>query len=472
MKQLFQKKNKMAALLLTAVIAITAGCTSATPTNGVASNPEVPSAKTASASTETVELTVTGRRPQGDSFGPDNLVKAADKLNLELEKENSKYRLKVTPVLKTVGDELNQYIIFASKSGKGPDIMEIGYTNIGWLAEGNYIMQLDGIEKEAVFKNQMPGYWDAVTWDKHIWGVIQDTEARPVFFFKPHLKKLGWTDEQISALPKKVENGEFTMQDMMDIAKQAVDQKLVKHGFLHNTGPRDVASLYVNNGVQMYDEDKKQYVFDKASVIETLKSVKEMVDANLLPSSMMTYSEEDRLKELVNGNALFVGGGIWEEERFKRNGYHEELGNVNSEWIKENLGIMLLPPTQKGGKPITMSNPYTYVASKKTKHPDLVKRLLVEVSAPEFQKAHAVPSSHIPFTKEGQELAKDSEWLTTVSYMTNYSRFVPNHPDEPKYEKIRAEAVKNVETGEMTPERAADWMEQQMKLDLGSIVVK
>ncbi|WP_248930225.1 ABC transporter substrate-binding protein [Paenibacillus hamazuiensis] len=472
MKLLNGNKVKLAVVLLTAVTAISTGCGAKT-TEGNKSvagdNAGQASAQTAG-NVETVELTVAGRRPVGDSYGMENLAKAAEKLNQKLEKEDSKYRLKVNPVLKP--DDLNQYIIFSSKSGKAPDIAEIGYSNIGWLAEGNYVMQMDDMKNQDVFKNLMPGYWNAVTWDKHIWGVIQDTEARMVFFYKPHLKKLGWTDEQIAALPKKVENGEFTMQDMADVAKQAVDQKLVKHGFLHNTGPRDVAAFYVNNGVQMYDEDKKQYVFDKANVVETFKEVKQLVDSGLLPDSMMTYSEKDRLKEIVNGTALFVGGGIWEEARFKQNGYHNELGNVNSEWIQQNLGVILLPPSKKGGKPITMSNPYVYVASKTTKHPELVKRLLVEVSAPEYQKNHATQSSHIPFTKEAQELAKESAFLNSVSYMTNYSKFVPNHPDEPKYEKIRAEALKNVETGTMTPEKAAEWMEQQMKLDLGSIVVK
>jgi inositol-phosphate transport system substrate-binding protein len=470
MNQRLPKTFKSTALLLAAVTIMSAGCSGKVPTKAL--NSGAGDQVGAAAMIETVELTVSGRRPTGDSFGPDNLIKAANQLNQDLEKEKSKYRLKVTPVLKTVGDELNQYIIFSSKSGNAPDIVEIGYSNIGWLAQGNYVMQLDGMEKEAVFKNLMPGYWNPVTWDKHIWGVIQDTEARPVFFYKPHLKNLGWTDEQIASLPKKVESGEFTMQDMIDVSKQAMDQKLVKHGFLHNTGPRDVGAFFFNNGVQMYDEDKKQYVFDKANVLETFKSVKQLIDAQVLPTTMMTYSEQDRLKELINGTALFVGGGIWENQRFKNNGYHNTLGNVSDEWLQQNIGVMLLPANKKGGKPVTVSNPYVYVVSKKTKQPDLVKRLLVQVSAPEFQKSHAVPSSHIPFTKEGQELVKDNAWLNTVSYMTNYSKFVPNQPDEPKFEKIRNEAVQNIETGTMTPEKAAEWMEKQMKLDLGSVVVK
>ncbi|UUZ80455.1 hypothetical protein LJK88_37095 [Paenibacillus sp. P26] len=148
---MYGNKVKLAVFLLTAVTAISTGRGAKT-TEGnksVAGDNAGQASAQKVGNVETVELTVAGRRPVGDSYGMENLAKVAEKLNQKLEKEDSKYRLKVTPVLKP--DDLNQYIIFSSKSGKAPDIAEIGYSNIGWLAEGNYVMQLDDMKKPGCF---------------------------------------------------------------------------------------------------------------------------------------------------------------------------------------------------------------------------------------------------------------------------------------------------------------------------------
>jgi inositol-phosphate transport system substrate-binding protein len=226
-----------------------------------------------------------------DSSAParaNNFIKAADMLNAQLEKENAKQRVKVNAVVKPLADEdFKQNFIFASKSGNASDIYATTFSNIGWMADGDYLLNLDGIEKEDVFKNQIAGYWDAVTWDKSVWGVIQDTEARPVYFWKPALKKLGWTDEQIAELPGKVEKGEFTMGDMDKIAKDAVDQKIVQNGFVPTTGQSDLALLFYSHNVEMYDKEKAEYVLDKAHMTDTLQWIKQLLDSKVLPAAAL-----------------------------------------------------------------------------------------------------------------------------------------------------------------------------------------
>ncbi|SFJ40541.1 inositol-phosphate transport system substrate-binding protein [Paenibacillus sp. UNC496MF] len=410
-----------------------------------------------------------------DSSAParaNNFVKAADMLNAQLEKENAKQRVKVNAVVKPLADDdFKQNFIFASKSGNAADIYATTFSNIGWMADGDYLLNLDGIEKEAVFRNQIPGYWDAVTWDKHIWGVIQDTEARPVYYWKPALKKLGWTDEQIAALPDKAEKGEITIADMDKIAKDAVDRKIVRNGFVPTTGQSDLALLYYSHGVEMYDKDKAEYVLDKAHMTDTLKWIKGLLDAKVLPAAALSAPKDDNLKAMINGETMFMVAGVWDEAKWRTRGMEKTQGNVSTDFIMQNIGVMLMPPAEKGGKPVTVSGPWTYVVSKQTKHPELAKRLLTYVSAPELQKEHDEQSSHLPFTKEGQALIKDDAWLSANSYLINYSRFIPNDPDQPKFAKIYTDAIKNIATGK-SPEETVKWMEQQMKLNLDKFTVK
>ncbi|NOU73560.1 hypothetical protein GC098_19400 [Paenibacillus sp. LMG 31458] len=404
-----------------------------------------------------------------------NFVEAAKSLNEKLEKENSKQRVQVEAIVKQAnGEEFQQQFIFASKSGNASDIYATGNANIGWMAKGDYLLPLTGIEKEPVFQNQMAGYWNAVTWNKQVWGVIQDTEARPIFFNKNVLKKLGWTDQQIADLPKKAENGEFTLADMTDLAKKAVDSKVVNSGLMMTSGGTDLPVIFFDNGTEVYDASQGKYVLDKAHLKTTFEYLKNAVSQGIIPNGFVTANKDDYLKTIINDEGLFLQAGVWDEAKWRTRGMHKVTGNVTSEYVMNNIGVMVMPPVAKGQKPVTVSNPWVYVVSKGTKYPDLAKRLLIEVSAPKLQAEHAVQSSHIPFTKEGQqyETVKNNPWLNLVGYLTQYSKFMPNDPNEPKFEKIIKDATQNVVSGSMTPDQAVDWMGKQMKIDLGEVIEK
>ncbi|UVI29336.1 ABC transporter substrate-binding protein [Paenibacillus spongiae] len=404
-----------------------------------------------------------------------NFIEAANSLNEKLEKENSKQRVQVEAIVKSVkDDEFKQQFIFASKSDNANDIYATGYSNIGWMANGDYLLPLTGIEKEPVFQNQMPGYWDAVSWNKQVWGVIQDTEARPIFFNKNVLKKLGWTDQQIADLPKKSENGEFTLADMTDLAKKAVDSKVVNSGLMLTAGGKDLPVIFFNHGTEVYDASQGKYVLDKSHLKTTFEYLNNAVSQGMLSKGFVSESKDDMLKTLINDEGLFLQAGVWDEAKWRTRGMHKVTGNVTSEYVMNNIGAMVMPVANKDQKPVTVSNPWVYVVSKDTKYPDLVKRLLVEVSAPKLQAEHGLQSSHIPFTKEGQqyETVKKDPWLNYVSYLTQYSKFMPNDPNEPKFEKIMKDATQNVVSGSMTTDEAVDWMGKQMKIDLGEVIEK
>ncbi|PLR95790.1 sugar ABC transporter substrate-binding protein [Bacillus sp. T33-2] len=398
-----------------------------------------------------------------------NFESAAEKLNEELEKEKADYRVKIEPIVKPMSaEDFDKNFIFASQSNNAADIYTTSYASVGWMAEGDYILPLDSVKKEKVFENIMDGYWQPVTWDGKAYGVIQDTEARVVYFNKEILRKMGWSEEDINQLPKKAEAGEFTLNDMTDTAADARKQGFVKNGYEFDRGPNDVPMNFYNFGAELYDWKNKKFVLDKEKALKTFEWVKESRESGVVPAQNMTTDKAEKLARMLNQETLFAQGGIWDEAKFRTQGWHKELGNVTTDWIKQNVGVMNLPVVKKGQKPITVSNPYVYVVSKNSKNPDIAKRLLAHVSAPELQAKHAVETSHIPFTKEGQEheQVKANEWINSVNYLTNYSKFTGNHPDQTKYSKILIDATSYVMSGEMTPEKAVGYIEEQMALNL------
>ena len=424
------------------------------------------------ATVETVKIQIMTR----DGSAParvNNFNDAAKALNAELEKEKAPQRVEVDAFVKQMTDpEFDKYFIFAAQSNNSCDIYATNYSKIGWMANGNYLQPLDGIEKAPVLKNLMPGLWNAVTWQGHIYGVIQDMEARPIFVFKPALKKLGWTDAQIAALPGRVESGDFLLRDFIALAKESVAKGATKYGLLHPTGGSDLAVLFISNGTWFYDEGSQKFVLDKAKFLETFQWLEQMGKDQLIPKQFIGVDKNELLKAFVNGQTLFLLAGVWDEAKWRTSGFHSELGNVSSDWIEQNIGVMFMPASDKSVKPSTISNPWVYVVPKSTKNPQLIQRLLQAVSVPELQAKHGTESSHIPFTAEGMTAVKDNAWLTKVGFLLKSTKFMPLHPDKPKFEKILSESTSNVVTGKMTSAQAVEWMEKQMKLDMGDIIVK
>src|SRR5690554_5358381 len=114
--------------------------------------------------------------------------------------------------------------MLAHKTGAGADIRTISHSDLAMMAEGGYILELQQYIEDSEWGKYVediyPNLWNASKWKSKIYGVPQDTEARTVFFRKDILRKLGWSEEDISALPEKIENGEFTLDDMTILAKE------------------------------------------------------------------------------------------------------------------------------------------------------------------------------------------------------------------------------------------------------------
>jgi inositol-phosphate transport system substrate-binding protein len=447
----------MSTLILGA--AILSGCSQDEKASGESSNANEPKVVTIQAQTAGTELTRV-----------ENLVKASEKLNEELKEEGKNTEVKVeTSSFDGSWEDYAKQFMLAFKAKKEPDIYATGHENIGWLADGNYILSLDELKDSKEYSDVFPVLWDSVTYKEQIWGAMQDTEARPVFFNKDILKKIGWTDEQINDLPELVKNGEFTLDDMTKVAEEATAKGAAEYGILHRpvAGP-DFQVLSYNFGGKVYDPDTNQLVLDKKAVLKQLNYYNDIATKKLIPENLTATEWNNVHKMIVNGKTLFYYGGVWNVFNWTQDNFHDELGKVDANWVNEHFGMMLIPAAEKGGDPITLSHPFVYTVSSQTEHPELVKRLLELVADPELQTEHNVNTSHLPITKGGAEHPdyKADVTLGKVAYMSDYTTFLPNHEGYPKYSNALFTAIQAVELGKKTPEDALKDLETQLKNDL------
>jgi inositol-phosphate transport system substrate-binding protein len=401
-----------------------------------------------------------------------NLEKAAAKLNEELKAEGKNIQVNLETKQFDAGwDDYAKQFMLAFQAKKAPDIITIGHENIGWLADGNYIMPLDDLKDSEAFSDVFPVLWDSVTYKGKVWAALQDTEARPVFYNKDILKEMGWSDEQINELPEKVKAGEFTLGDMTKAAEEAVSSGASKYGIIHRpkNGPDFHYMNYVFGG-KLYDEAENKIVLDKSATKQQLGYFYEIAQKKLIPDNLIALEWNSTHSMVVNGESLFYFGGIWNVFNWGSDDYHKELGKVDPEWVDEHFGMMLIPAAEKGGRPLTLSKPMTYTVNINTEHPDLVQRILELSADPKLQTEHNLKTIHLPFTKGGAEDPdfKADRTLGSIAYMSEYTSFLPNHEGFLKYSNVFWNALQAVELGKQTPEEALQSMEQQLKSDIGN----
>ncbi len=408
---------------------------------------------------------------------------AAVVLNKELKEEGSN----ITVVVEAVKDEgqwsdYKKKFAMVAEDGQAPDIIVSGHEDIPIWANAGYIIPLADSKKEI--QNMYPEFgdvfdslWNCTLWHNKVWAIPQDTEARPMFFSKTKLKELGWSDEEIEGLPKKIEKGEFTLYDMIDTAKEAIAAGVVapEYGYWHR--PRkggDYIQYYVAHGGVMYDQDSDKLVIVKDALEKWYAFQRKIVEEGITPDKYIGTEWKIWHDVVANGKALFWNGGIWQWNDWAQN--YTEGG---MEVLKANTGYALQPAAEKGGAAGTLSHPLVYmVTTEKASnngHRDIVLRLLAKMTTPELNTRHAVDSTHIGILKSQMEYPAylDSEFLADVTYMLDSNYYQPNHVQYGLWFDIVWSGMLAAEQGEKSPEKAAEDTIKLLKMELGdSIIVK
>lgn len=369
-------------------------------------------------------------------------------------------------------EDYEKKIYLAFEAGKLPDIIAVGHEWIPVLADKGIIVPLDDYIKKFwgfAFYDIPETLWASVTYKGKIWAIPQDTEARPLYIWKDALKGLGWSDDEIAALPDKIKAGEFTLDDMLEVAKAAVDKGLVKYGILHRPTPGgELWQVILAYGGRLWNPDTGKMVLDKAATLKALQwFYKATQEYKVIPSDMTTWSWRAIHTAVVSGQTLFWFGGTWHWAEWQKVAYHPELGAVPESYLWEHFTFSLVPAGVKGGKPVTLSHPFVYVVTSQSDNPEGAAFVLAVTLQPEFDVAHAIGSAHIPVRKSSLEnpAMKSAKFLSDVAYMLDYTHFLPMHPLWGKYKKILYDGISAVELGKMGPEDALKFIEDSIKAD-------
>ena len=380
----------------------------------------------------------------------DNLKTAAERLNKMLEAAGVDLRVKVEGFFDTTDwSEFKQRVLFGFQSKQKFDILCSGHDDIGAWAEAGYIMPLDEFVKkywDETYYDIIPSLWEAMKYKGKIYGIPQDTEARPFYINKQVLKKLGWTDEEINALPEKIAKGEFTLEDFVEVAQEAVKRGLVKWGLFHRPKKGiDYFQIFTSFGVDFYDEQNAKFIFDKEKMLRVYDFFYKITNVwKITPPNMIGTPWSSVHKEVTSGNVLAWMGGTWNWAEWKR-----DYGKTEEEL--ENMFIIApFPKSKCCGRPNTLSHPIAYMIPAHTKYPELAFLLITLATAPELNMKHAVTSGHLPIRWQETVLPeyKKDFIMREGTKLLPFSGFIPNDDKFDLFNTIIFEGIQWAEAGQ------------------------
>ena len=382
-----------------------------------------------------------------------NIELAAERLNQIWKPAGAKVDVEVNfSTLKWGPFEQKFYIDF--KAGKAPDIL-----NLRWdrkLADGGFIVPLDKHVKEFWDFNYYDFYnnlWEGVTYKGKIWGVPNDISPVGIWYRKDILRKLGYTDQEISKMLP--ESGKTRLDKLAKLAEEAVHKGLVEYGILHrpSIGSGFYATLLMF-GVDVYDSKTDNLILDKPALVEYYKWHARMVKEGVIPPEPPSWRTI---------HTTFVEGktfSTWASHVGTPSEWKEVYGLKEKDW-KDNLGFMLFPPAVEGVEPVSVHEFAPYIISSQCKYPEVAALLIMFATSPEECAIHSSYALRPPYRKASLDHpeVKDIEHIQRIAPSVKFIKPVPVHPQFWPYMYRVFEALKGVEAGIIKPEEAVKDLE-------------
>ena len=446
------------------------------------------------------------------------IVEAANRINKIWSDNGVNVRIEIeTRYERDPGAIYNEYL---SKQplGQAGDFFVNSYIYISTLAEEGYILDItDYANKYSDLLNDFYStILDAMKWKGKLYGLPQDTEARPLYFRKDVASCAGL---DLAGLADKVKNGEFTWSDVYNLAKQAKDAGCAEWGLIHRKGsahPDLIQFIYAFGG-KLYNPDTGKLVIDKEAIYKWLYVEWKMARDGLIPENMMEWDWGTQIHPTtVNGKTLIFIGGTWHWTEWQTRSYYTdpttgEPRGLKAEEVKEFFYYTLFPAGEHGKNPVTLSQPYAWMINSragennpnygtlKELYHELAFLILVKASDPDINAIHSIISAHLPVRKAAAQLIADASWvnklknleielsdevkeqirdiveatvnpintefLADVSYMLDYTHTTPIHPLYPKLADILKDAVDMVLRNQMDPAAAVQYIIDTVNAD-------
>ena len=405
-----------------------------------------------------------------DLYRLDAIEIAADLLEREAAIRGEELTITVEKTPYNGWDDFKQALTLSAEAGTAPNIVVSGHEDIApWSQSGLIVPIEDYVDLDSWPINDIyPNLLEIASYGGDVYGLPQDAESRPFFFWKPHMKAIGYTDEQIEALPASVENGEYTLANALEDAKKMQDAGLVEAGYgfypRQSNGP-DFWQFYTSFGGVM--EEGGKLVFDKAAMTKVYQFFADAVASGVTKKNHIGLPGDQWYAEVAAGKAGIWHGGTWHYARYvNQEGLTDFFGNV----------AFSLIPAGAGGKANTLTHPLVYLLTSghDEETTEIAAQLIKIASEPRINTLHAIRSAHLGISRQQSsiELYSNDRWAREATErLLPHANAMPNNSDFGAYWNIMWKNLEAAWTGTKTVDAAIADAETELKSTLGDAII-
>jgi len=366
-----------------------------------------------------VTITIRAKGSPTEHWKADAFDEAVIELNAELKSEGDNRTIVIEKIFDDSdwSDVVRSYTM-AADAGEAPDIILGGHEHIAVYATAGYIIPL--ADSVSAIRRMYPEFndiivnlWDSAQLRGKVWGIPQDVEARPFYFNIPKLRELGWSDAEIQDLPDKIRNGEFSLDDMIATAKEAISKGVIDpgNGYWHRPkrGP-DFYQYYFSYGGQFYDAASDKLVIVEDALEDWYAFQRRIVDEGITPENFIGTDWRIWHDAVSHGEVLFWNGGSWQWGEWA-GVYLADLGG--QDYLFDNVGYALQPAGERGDNGGTLSHPTVYMVTSEeasgNEDRDLCIRLIAKATTTELNTKYSLECTHIIILQSQENYAPYKE---------------------------------------------------------------
>ncbi|MFN8489166.1 MAG: extracellular solute-binding protein [Caldilineaceae bacterium] len=384
-----------------------------------------------------------------------------------------------------LGASYQQLMEQALINGDAPDLMQFDSNQLRPFAERGYLTPLGAcIHRYSTFADILEPLWPFVMWRGQPWGVPYRIGMVLFYFNKLKLKELGWSQDQIEHLPQAIEQGEFTLDDLVSVAREGIATNVVQAGFgywPYLDDPWTLQMTYIAFEGHIYDGATDKFIITKAALTKAYAFHRQMFTTGITHQSFahLAHSFLDKTMwedAVVHGRVLFwVGLGVnWP---LLMSEYKDDL--IPDVDPQAQLGYALYPSSRRSqpGHILWDSGAVYVIPSVRgsgRSNQEAACALLAHTLMPEINALHVARSglmsvlksqaTHPAFQKNQFDLAQFRMWPHAVAL----PRQQPLHD---VYTTILNSYLDDVQTGQLPAEVAMELAVQALRRQLGDALI-
>ena len=369
-------------------------------------------------------------------------------------------------------DEFKQGVTLGAEAGTAPSIVVTSHLDIAPWSQAGYIVPVeDYVDLDSWPLNNVYPNPDG---DRLLWpgsmGHPAGFRVSAFFFWRETMAQLGYSSDQIDALPDMVASGDYTLANVLEDATRAVEMGLVEEGYGFyprvSNGP-DYAQFYQSFGGELVDPETGRLVLDTEAMTELYQFFVDAVDAGVTRRNHLGTDWNQWYNEVANGSAAFWHGGTWHYGRYLREG-NEDFWNT--------IQFSLIPAGDEDGRANTITHPLVYLVMNQEddRVEEVAAQLIAIATEPRLNALHAIQSNHLAVTQAQDNIGlyRGNRWASEATeVLLSSANSQPNHLQYGAYSEALFRGLEAAWTGVQTPEEAVAEIEAQMRATIGDELI-